>query len=223
MVRKIYLEEVCDRENLRSFLGRFRRLTGLNIVPFNERGEVVLGKIEEVLPGMTDASEFVDYPTSELIERPDGSLVRLMKLEYRGNMFGAVLIGPFYRKGTSGKDDKELPALTDEQLAAAVESINSFFMQMVDLAAEKESLARKEKILSVLEEASNIMNSSLEFQNLLEFLMDIAIEITGATCGALLLRKENKNFLEVAVARGKYPQEVKKIRVPFGQGITGGS
>ena len=65
------------------------------------------------------------------------------------------------------------------------------------------------------------MNSSLEFQNLLEFLMDIAIEITGATCGALLLRKDSKNYLEVAVARGKYPQEVKKIRVPFGQGITG--
>ena len=107
MVRKIYLEEVCDRENLRSFLGRFRRLTGLNIVPFNERGEVVLGKIEEVLPGMTDASEFVDYPTSELIERPDGSLVRLMKLEYRGSMFGAVLIGPFYLKDASGKGDKE--------------------------------------------------------------------------------------------------------------------
>lgn len=221
MVRKIYLEEVCDRENLRSFLGRFRRLTGLNIVPFNERGEVVLGKIEEILPGMTDASDFVDYPTSELIERPDGSLVRLMKLEYRGSMFGAVLIGPFYRKGAKIKDGRDLPALTDEQLDAAVESIGSFFMQMVDLAAEKESLARKEKILSVLEEASNIMNSSLEFQNLLEFLMDIAIEITGATCGALLLRKENKNFLEVAVARGKYPQEVKKIRVPFGQGITG--
>ena len=182
---------------------------------------MVLGKIEEVLPGMTDASDFVDYPTSELIERPDGSLVRLMKLEYRGSMFGAVLIGPFYRKGAKGKGDKDLPALTEEQLEAAVESISSFFMQMVDLAAEKESLARKEKILSVLEEASNIMNSSLEFQNLLEFLMDIAIEITGATCGALLLRKENKNFLEVAVARGKYPQEVKKIRVPFGQGITG--
>lgn len=221
MVKKIYLEEICDRENLKSFLGRFRRLTGLSIVPFNERGEVVIGKIEDILPGMSDASEFVDYPTSEVIERPDGSLVRLMKLEYRGHMFGAVLIGPFIKKGSRYNGEDKFPLLTGEQLDAAVESIESFFMQMVDLAAEKESLARKEKILSVLEEASNIMNSSLEFQNLLEFLMDIAIEITGATCGALLLRKENKNFLEVAVARGKYPQEVKKIRVPFGQGITG--
>jgi putative nucleotidyltransferase with HDIG domain len=111
--------------------------------------------------------------------------------------------------------------MTEEQIEAAVESVESFFLQMIDLASEKESLAQKEKILSVLEEASNIINSSLEFQHLLEFLMDIAIDITGANCGALLLRKENKNYLEVAVARGKYPQEVKKIRVPFGQGITG--
>ncbi|PKL43029.1 MAG: hypothetical protein CVV41_11530 [Candidatus Riflebacteria bacterium HGW-Riflebacteria-1] len=221
MVKKIYLEEICDRENLKSFLSRFRRLTGLNCVPFNERGEVVIGKIEDVFKGMPDASEFVQYPTSELIERPDGSQVRLMKLEYRGHLYGAVLIGPLLFPESKYKGRARLPVMTTDQIDAAVESVESFFIQMIDLAAEKESLARKEKILSVLEEASNIMNSSLEFQNLLEFLMDIAIEITGATCGALLLRKESKNYLEVAVARGKYPQEVKKIRVPFGEGITG--
>ncbi len=221
MVKKIYLEEICDRANLKSFISRFRRLTGLSVVPFNERGEVVIGKMEDVFSGLADASEFIEYPSSELIERPDGSTVRLMKLENRGHLYGAVLMGPFLMpdSGYSGKDN--LPLMDEERIDAAVESVESFFMQMIDLAAEKESLARKEKILSVLEEASNIMNSSLEFQNLLEFLMDIAIDITGATCGALLLRKDSKNFLEVAVARGKYPQEVKKIRVPFGQGITG--
>lgn len=221
MVRKIYLEEVCDRESLKSFLGRFRRLTGLNIVPFNDRGEVVIGSLEDVFDGMPDASEFVDYPSSDFVERPDGSFVRLMKLHYKGSLFGAVLLGPFIRKGNKYSGKEKFPTMDEEQIEAAVESIDSFFLQMIDLAAEKESLARKEKILSVLEEASNVINSSLEFQNLLEFLMDIAIEITGATCGALLLRKDSKNYLEVAVARGKYPQEVKKIRVPFGQGITG--
>lgn len=221
MVKKIYLEEICDRENLKSFLGRFRRLTGLSIVPFNERGEVVIGKIEDVFDGLPDASEFVEYPSSEMIERPDGSMVRLMRLEFRGHLYGAVLLGPFLFSDTKFSGTERFPIVTRVQIEAAVESVDSFFMQMIDLAAEKESLARKEKILSVLEEASNIMNSSLEFQNLLEFLMDIAIEITGATCGALLLRKDSKNYLEVAVARGKYPQEVKKIRVPFGQGITG--
>jgi putative nucleotidyltransferase with HDIG domain len=221
VVRKIYLEEVCDRESLKSFLGRFRRLTGLNIVPFNDRGEVVVGSLEEIFQGLPDASEFVDYPSSDIVERPDGSLVRLMKLNYRGSLYGAVLMGPFLRPDSTYEGKERLPVVSEDQLEAAVESIDSFFLQMIDLAAEKESLARKEKILSVLEEASNVINSSLEFQNLLEFLMDIAIEITGATCGALLLRKEGKDYLEVAVARGKYPQEVKKIRVPFGQGITG--
>lgn len=221
MVRKIFLEEVCDRESLKSFLGRFRRLTGLNIVPFNDRGEVVIGRLEDIFKGLPDASEFVEYPTSDFIERPDGSFVRLMKLNYKGNLFGAVLMGPYLKSDNKYTGTENLPTMSEEQIEAAVESIDSFFLQMIDLTSEKEALARKEKILSVLEEASNIINSSLEFQNLLEFLMDIAIEITGATCGALLLRKDNKNYLEVAVARGKYPQEVKKIRVPFGQGITG--
>lgn len=221
MVKKIYLEEICDRDNLKGFLNRFRRLTGLNVVPFNERGEVVMGKIEDVFDGLANALEFVEYSTSELIEKPDGSFVRHMKLEFRSNLYGAVLLGPFLTADASYTGKSKLPMLTREQIQAAVESVESFFIQMIELAAEKESLAQKEKILSVLEEASNIMNSSLEFQNLLEFLMDIAIEITGATCGTLLLRKDNKNYLEVAVARGKYPQEVKKIRVPFGQGITG--
>lgn len=219
MVKKVYLEEICDRENLKSFLGRFRRLTGLGVIPFNERGEPVIGKLEEMFGAPVDAEELIEYSTSKMIERHDGSYVKLVKLEYRGHIYGAFLMGPFT------KLEKEkisgLPAMSDEQFEAAVESVEYFFMQMIDLASEKASLARKKKILSVLEEASNIMNSSIEFQNLLEFLMDIAIDITGATSGALLLRKENKSYLEVVVARGKYPHEVKKIRVPFGHGITG--
>ena len=221
MVKKIFLEEICDRESLKSFLGRFKRLTGLEVVPFNERGEIVIGELDKLFKDKEEASDFVNFPGKDVVERPDGSFVRIMKLEWRGHLYGAVLIGPFSKKGNEYTGSAKIPCMNDAQIDAAVESIDNFFMQMIDLAAEKESLAKKEKILSVLEEASNIMNSSLEFQNLLEFLMDIAIEITGATCGALLLRKDSKNYLEVAVARGKYPQEVKKIRVPFGQGITG--
>ncbi len=221
MVKKIYLEEICDREKLKSFLDRFQRLTGLNIVPFNERGEVVVGKLDDVFENVIEVSDFVNFPGKDVVERPDGSFMRVMKLDWNGHLYGAVLIGPYQAPGRKFSGKTILPLMTETQIEAAVESIDNFFVQMIDLAAEKESLARKEKILSVLEEASNIMNSSLEFQNLLEFLMDIAIEITGATCGALLLRKDSRNYLEVAVARGKYPQEVKKIRVPFGEGITG--
>ncbi len=221
MAKKIYVEEICDRETLKSFIDRFRRLTGLTVTPFNERGELLVGDIEKVLPGMKDASEFVHYPSSDLIERPDGSVVRLIKLEYRACFFCAVLIGPFIIDESKYTGSEKYPVLDDEKIGGAVDSVNSFFMQMVDLAYEKEELARRQKILSVLEEASTKMNSGIEFQHILESMMDIAIEITGATCGSLLLRKEGKNYLEVAFARGKYPQEVKKIRVPFGHGITG--
>ncbi len=134
MAKKIYVEEICDRETLKSFIDRFRRLTGLTVTPFNERGELLVGDIEKVLPGMKDASEFVHYPSSDLIERPDGSVVRLIKLEYRACFFCAVLIGPFIIDESKYTGSEKYPVLDDEKIGGAVDSVNSFFMQMVDLA-----------------------------------------------------------------------------------------
>lgn len=244
MVKKIYLEEVVDRESLKSFVDRFRRLTGLGLIPFNERGETILGEINCRIEGVSHPAEFIHYPGGETVELKNGAYLRIMKLVYRTHMFGAVLVGPYFSsdiraaKGADGKVRKkasspppgpredlkaafgDFPCMTKLQIDAAVENIDHYFHQQIEIAAEREALRRKEKILSVLEEASNIMNSAIDFQHLLEFLMDIAIDITGATCGALLLKKTSR-FLEVAVARGKYPQEVKKIRIPIGKGVTG--
>ena len=222
MVKNFFLEEVCDREKLKNFIGRMYRLTRLHVTPFNERGDVVVGDIKDILPGLQDATEIVDYPAvDELIERPDGSFLKVVKLQHSDSTFGAVLIGPFFKLGSEHSVVEGIPEITDDQLIGTIESVESFFHQMADLAAEKATLARKEKILSVLEHASSVMNSSIEFQNLLEFVMDIALEITGATSGSILLCKNHKDSLEVAVARGKYPQEVKKLRIKFGEGISG--
>lgn len=216
MVKKIYLEEVIDRESLRAYLGGLEKLSGLRIVPTNERGEPAFGDFRAFFPdGQIPA--FSTLAESPELERPDGSRVRIFRLLWRRGLYGLVLIGPY--SPIAGASSQ--PYFSPEQLDGLQSVIEQFFAQQVDVFVEKEVLQKKEKILSVLEEASNIMNSGLEFQNLLEFLMDIAIDITGATCGALLLRKGKKRYLEVVVARGKYPQEVKKIRVPFGKGVTG--
>lgn len=221
MVKRIYLEEVVDREVLKSFIDRFQRLTRLNLVPFNERGEAIIGDPAHLFGDQYEVSDLVRFPGSETITRFDGSRIRVIKLDWRGSLFGAVLMGPYLTVEDISTGSASCPILNNDQIDAASDMIYQFFTQQVDISSERESLRRKEKILSVLEEASNIMNSQLDFNNLLEFLMDIAIDITGATCGALLLKKERKRYLEVAVARGKYPQEVKKIRVPLGQGVTG--
>ena len=145
MVKKIFLEEICDRESLKSFLGRFKRLTGLEVVPFNERGEIVIGELDKLFKDKEEASDFVNFPGKDVVERPDGSFVRIMKLEWRGHLYGAVLIGPFSKKGNEYTGSAKIPCMNDAQIDAAVESIDNFFMQMIDLAAEKESLAKKKK------------------------------------------------------------------------------
>ncbi|OIP28870.1 hypothetical protein AUK22_03705 [bacterium CG2_30_54_10] len=221
MVKRVFLEGVIDRESLKRFLKRFQQLTGLSLVPFNERGEAVVGDPGPILGDLTEASEIARFPDRQHFSRLDGASLRILKLELRGVIYGAILIGPYIGATDNYTGSLPLPALNQDQVEAAAEMVEEFFLHQVEIVAERQDLRQKEKILSVLEEASNIMNSSLDFQNLLEFLMDIAIDITGATCGALLLKKGKKRYLEVATARGKYPQEVKKIRVPIGKGVTG--
>ncbi|MBF0547689.1 MAG: GAF domain-containing protein [Candidatus Riflebacteria bacterium] len=223
MVKKIFLEEIVDRENLKTFIQRLKKLSRLEIIPFNEKGEPVIGD-PTILFGKIKAKpmDFETLANHDFIERPDGGKIHVVRLSFKGHLFGLAVMGPYFLSGSATHhDNPSIPVLSEEQLSSTQEMIEEYFLQQLELAAEREELRRKEKIFSVLEEASNIMNSSLEFMHVLEFLMDIAIDITGATCGALLLKKEGKKYLEVAVARGNYPQEVKKIRVPIGKGITG--
>ena len=75
------------------------------------------------MPGLTDATEIVDYPTSELLERPDGSFLRVRKLNHRGTSFGAVLIGPFFKAGSSHEVNGEIPEITEEQQKTVVNTL----------------------------------------------------------------------------------------------------
>jgi len=221
LVKNVFLEEVIDREGLKKFLGGVSRLSGLSLIPVNERGEPLFGNLYELFEN-GEIPDFLSLSLKDNITRSDGSVVKIIRLEHGKNLFGLVLLGPFFpAEKTVKKGNGGFPKISKERIKTTIEIVEQFFAQQVEVAMEQNSLRRKEKILSVLEEASNIMNSGLDFQNLLEFLMDIAIEITRATCGALLLKKEKKRYLEVAVARGKFPQEVKKIKVPIGKGITG--
>ncbi|NLM16333.1 MAG: GAF domain-containing protein [Candidatus Riflebacteria bacterium] len=220
MTPKIYLEEICDRENLKTFVSRFAHFTDVNAVPVNERGEALFDNLHQILPGVEDFNEFAAYPASEMIQRPDGSHVKLMKLMNGSQHYGSVLLGPFFFEGEN-KGESSAPSLSKKTLEIMTEMITEFFENSIKLYEERRALAKKEKILSVLEKASSVMNTKIEFQNLLEFLMDISIDITGAEGGTILLREENSDNLVITVARGKYPQEVKKVKVPIGSGLTG--
>ncbi len=229
MVKPIYLEEIISRAGLRTFLDHVRKLTGLTVNAFNEKGEPLFAGFTEAMQcpkPMCTGCPVRDIAAltqaNGLFKCADGRRFKVHSLTSRGDVFGALIIGPF-EIGTPSAPTaaNPRPTVSEEQLQAATDLLDQFFGTQLEMASERINVHRKERILSVLEEASKIMNSTLDFQNLLEFLMDIAIEITGATCGACLLKKEGKNYLEVAVARGSHPQEVKKIRVPIGKGVTG--
>ncbi|HQG30074.1 MAG TPA: hypothetical protein PLY73_16090, partial [Candidatus Ozemobacteraceae bacterium] len=108
MVKKIYLEESVDRASLKAFVARVFKLSGLHLTVYNERGEAVVGNHEEVLGGPVEPADLAGFSDGGIMARPDGNFLKVVKLEWRGHIYGAVLIGP-YGSASGGPADGRMP------------------------------------------------------------------------------------------------------------------
>ncbi|HOT30362.1 MAG TPA: hypothetical protein PLU72_19470, partial [Candidatus Ozemobacteraceae bacterium] len=117
MVKKIYLEESVDRASLKAFVARVFKLSGLHLTVYNERGEAVVGNHEEVLGGPVEPADLAGFSDGGIMARPDGNFLKVVKLEWRGHIYGAVLIGP-YGSASGGPADGRMPRITGDQLDA---------------------------------------------------------------------------------------------------------
>jgi len=97
-------------------------------------------------------------------------------------------------------------------------------------AAELERLRRRlederfaEELRSVLVVAAvaGTIASPLTHARLLQLIVETAADVIGASAGALFLVDEAHNELNFEVAIGPKAAEVKRIRVPLGQGVAG--
>lgn len=86
-----------------------------------------------------------------------------------------------------------------------------------DLSALREQVAH----LSSLIEVSHVINSTLELQNLLTIIMDIAKTVMHCEASSLMLIDEATNELVFKVALGDKGEMVEKFRLKMGQGIAG--
>ena len=93
-----------------------------------------------------------------------------------------------------------------------------FFMK----AAERsivDSLPKEE--LSVLLDISQILNSTLDFEEILHHVLEQLTKLVHAEASSIWLIDELSEELYVASAIGEKSKEVKKIRMPMGKGIVG--
>jgi sigma-B regulation protein RsbU (phosphoserine phosphatase) len=99
-----------------------------------------------------------------------------------------------------------------EDLSKSIELMRG---EMAEMQAKLEDLARLIKV-------SHVINSTLDLDNLLNTIMEIAKEVMRAEASSLMLLNQEKDELVFKVALGEKGKEIKeKLRLKVGQGIAG--
>jgi len=78
-----------------------------------------------------------------------------------------------------------------------------------------------DKRLAFLEELIGVINSARTPEEMLNFLLDRFIEITGALTGSIMLINPETKVLEIKAARGIQADKVHTVRLRIGEGVTG--
>lgn len=87
---------------------------------------------------------------------------------------------------------------------------------------EKEKLERRLQIYQGLVEVSTLINSILNYQDLLKAVLEVARRVIKAEAASLFLVDKNKSELELVLASyGSAPFSQPNIRIPKGKGIAG--
>ncbi len=80
---------------------------------------------------------------------------------------------------------------------------------------------RKAELLQALHEVVESVDLTVEADELFERMLEIAVGVTGAEGGSLMLLDPDDGLLRIRVARGVEKELWPKIRVALGQGISG--
>jgi diguanylate cyclase (GGDEF)-like protein len=80
---------------------------------------------------------------------------------------------------------------------------------------------RKAELLQALHEVVESVDLTVEADELFERMLEIAVGVTGAEGGSLMLLDGDPGTLRIRVAQGVEPELWPKIRVALGQGISG--
>jgi signal transduction histidine kinase/ligand-binding sensor protein len=122
----------------------------------------------------------------------------------------------------------EQPSFPESRLASFADLIVDLFNIVIELSVQEfiTQMANKQKEgeiakMSALMEASIIINSTRNLEELLKIIMQSAEKVMLAEASSVFLIDNEKNELYFEMATGPKQEEVKKIRLKMGEGIAG--
>lgn len=123
---------------------------------------------------------------------------------------------------------KTQAVFTEEKIISIADLIVDLFNIVIELSVQEyiTNMANKEKggeiaKMSALMEASIIINSTRNLDQLLKIIMQSAEKVMQAEASSVFLIDSEKNELFFEIATGPKEEEVKKIRLKMGEGIAG--
>lgn len=122
-------------------------------------------------------------------------------------------------------DDESLLHTVAAHAAVHIENerlIQSLLKEKNELTATQAELEERVRELDLLVEVEQEASRSLDLDELLDRLLQRAMDLTHAEAGALLLREENnEDDLYFRVARGERSESLQHTTIPIGRGIVG--
>lgn len=122
----------------------------------------------------------------------------------------------------------EQPVFPESRLASFADLIVDLFNIVIELSVQEfiTQMANKQKEeeimkMTALMDASIIINSTRNLEELLKIIMQSAEKVMLAEASSVFLIDNEKNELYFEIATGPKEQEVKKIRLKMGEGIAG--
>ncbi|UCG51985.1 MAG: SpoIIE family protein phosphatase [Candidatus Latescibacterota bacterium] len=84
-----------------------------------------------------------------------------------------------------------------------------------------DSLAKRVKNLEFLVKSSQLLNSTLDFTQLINLIMKVVKDALDVETVSLLFLDREKKHMVFEIARGKRGREIKGMKIPVGQGVAG--
>lgn len=152
---------------------------------------------------------------------------------------GPVILNKRLERSEYVREAKEYKADADELLGELNELrvvSNMMIKSILDLLSEimrdHVEMTIKDKRLGTLkddpesrakdlERVAKEIYSSVAVDELLVTLLDVALKMTGAECGSIMIADKDKGYMNIKASRGLTEEQVQDVHVKLGQGIAG--
>jgi len=117
-----------------------------------------------------------------------------------------------------GELTQPVPVHTKDEIGELAET---FEMMRQNLRRYQSNLKDRIRELQTLYDVGRAISSTLDFNKLLEMILDLVIKTLKAERGSIMLLDERTNELRIKAARGLPPEVIKTTRVKLGERVSG--